>query len=127
MIGKELLNKASYLNAELSEFKNPVLTDISLLGVIQEYILENTTEEERKIAMRYYLTVIAVTLYSPRCFVGQIMQNGLCRAIARTLGVKSHTTISQAFTTASTWLNHDKEFRGTVERLHSIISEKLSK
>lgn len=125
--GKELFEKRKQLNSELLRYKTPIEDDLSFLPIIMNIIYTNITIENRESYLRYYFVIIVVTLYSPRCFVGQIMSHGLRKSMSNALGITSPTTVSQVFTTANIWLSCDKEFRGTVEKLYEIVIQKLHK
>lgn len=120
--GKQLQIEIERLLAECGELTKPTLSDFSLLPRIKEIVeAHTTTKASRSI---YYYVPVVVMLYSPRCFLGHSMQNGLRKAITETLNLSTPSSISHTWTSAQAWLCYNKEFRESVDTLfYAVINE----
>lgn len=121
----KLISEIGKLTAQHKDLKRPILTDLSLLRSIKRIVEGNLTGAECKTKTSYYFIPVVVMLYSPRCFMGQRMDKGLRRAISVALDINTPTTISHVLTASAAWLEHNKEFRVSVDRLYAIVLAEL--
>lgn len=121
--GKELQIEIEKLLERQKDLTTPTLSDFALLPQIKEMV-EQRMEVGAKV-IYYYLPVV-VMLYCPKCFLGQAMGNGLRRAMAETMGIKTHSSLSHTWASVGTWLKYNKGYREKVDALFYEVLEKLN-
>lgn len=123
--GKLLLDQLHTISQDMDHFGTPVLDDMNMLPKLMVMLREKLTEKSDARNLRYYFVLVAVMLYCPRCFLGQIMGKGLRMAMAEAMGVSSGATVSQTLSTAMSWMRLDREFRENAEQLYEGLCVEL--
>ena len=122
---KEMKLKKSHLSKPILEDtdKLPILYDIFKQTIYQfpDYTGKNKTKE------RYMFIFISLYLYSPSALAGEKTKNGICEAIAETMGITSKTSISHDLKKIGGWVKFYTDYRDALICVYPIMMSEFER
>lgn len=124
---KEKKEKLSRIEQNLS---SPILTDKSLIPEIYELFKRVLSEQDfspmpESPHQRKKFVFVILFLYSPKTLAGYHSPRGLRDAIAKAIGLRDVTFISNNIETVAFLSQNDKYFKGDIEYLYTEILNRL--
>lgn len=127
---KSLREQKSRISERESELSVPKLTDLELIPEIYKWFCElvgNCGASERRAGVRFrkQFIYIIMFLYSPSTLAGGKITTGLRDILARLLGFKSPTGVSNLCADVTFYYNNYKDYRADIEYLYTEIVNRL--
>jgi len=106
---------------KLALFQVPILSDRSYIPKVLEILKENIDSRNS----RYVFLFVILLLYDPGFFVDGRVMYGLRKDIAKCLGVKSESAISNQCSGIIFMYGHYEDFRKDVERAYEAVTSHI--
>lgn len=124
---EKLQKKKDELKQIESVLHKPILTDKTLIPLVEELVNEICEHEEVdtvRYSPKHYFLIIIALLYSPRVFGGEFMHRGYRDEIAESLGLSS-SHISNSIRTVCAWSRYYEGFQKSLDYLYNEVLKQL--
>ena len=127
---KAIRKEKSVLSGEENALSAPILRDMSLISEIYALFADILSERPcppdiRSVTQRKKFIFIILYLYSPGTLAGGKMKSGLREEMARTLGVKSVTIVSNNLEDVVFFYRNYKTFSADIGHIYTEILRRL--